>query len=335
MEIKLNKSFGFEPFSGYQIISFGPVGCDVFGSASQPADGQNLEAVLRGFSYHDWPANEMPNLFRLVPGPFSVPNVSVPSFSFTAITTSIQLKQDLGFYRIYHNSNCETVLVLHVPLPHWPLKACKPKFQNKATNMFPNSGPGGFKLPSNEPASAPKITRGHSCVLCFQRKVKCDGQRPCSTCVKAQVECIAKAPTLPRRRKAQISKGDLLARLRRCEELLEIHGVKVEDEIEAPRPTDQHMTHSTDDSRSPESTADIGKLVIERGHSRYFENDLWSDLGDEVRFLICYVTQTYRYLEPLHRLSSCPGCSIYNCAPSVLLGGVSGVAYQACDKASI
>lgn len=67
---------------------------------------------------------------------------------------------------------------------------------------------------------------------------------------------------------------------------MESHGVKVDDEVEAPMPIDHQMVNSPDDSRSPESAADIGKLIIERGHSRYVENDLWSDLGDEVSFLM-------------------------------------------------
>jgi hypothetical protein len=39
-----------------------------------------------------------------------------------------------------------------------------------------------------------------------------------------------------------------------------------------------------EESMSPESVAtdNMGKLIIERGHSRYVENDLWSELGDEV-----------------------------------------------------
>jgi hypothetical protein len=153
--------------------------------------------------------------------------------------------------------------------------------------MFSSSGPRDLQTPLTEPANTPRITRGHSCVLCFQRKVKCDGQRPCSTCIKARIECITKAPTVPRRRKGQISKGDLLARLRRCEELLKSHGVKVEDEVEAQEPIDQQMVISPDDSRSPESAANIGKLIIERGHSRYIENEIWSELGDEVRSFLC------------------------------------------------
>jgi len=101
-----------------------------------------------------------------------------------------------------------------------------------------------------------------------------------------------------------------LARLKRCEELLESHGVKVEDEVETQRSIDEQMMQSPDDSRSPESAADIGKLIIERGHSRYFENDLWSELGDEVRLFTSYRNCLYIYLEPVHRSSSCPSYSV-------------------------
>jgi hypothetical protein len=201
--------------------------------------------------------------------------------------------------------------------------------------MFSSTGPGGLQTPSTEPVRTPKITRGHSCVLCFQRKVKCDGQRPCSTCIKARIECITKAPTLPRRRRAEISKGDLLARLRRCEGLLKSHGVKVEDEIDDQKTMGQQMAHSPGDSRSPKSTADIGKLIIERGHSRYIENDLWSELGDEVRFsspvaLKIVVIQSFSVVS-----SSCRSCSVHHCAPSVLAGVINGFAYQACIEAPI
>lgn len=94
--------------------------------------------------------------------------------------------------------------------------------------------------PSGTPEGAPpapptpKITRGHSCVLCQQRKVKCDRQKPCSNCIKARAECVPSAPTVPRRRRRKLSEQDLAARLRRYEHLLKKHGVKVEDDEDAP-----------------------------------------------------------------------------------------------------
>jgi hypothetical protein len=91
--------------------------------------------------------------------------------------------------------------------------------------------------PSRTPDSAgparppsPKITRGHSCILCQQRKVKCDRQKPCSNCLKARAECIPSAPSQPRRRRRKHSETDLATRLRKCEQLLRTHGVKIEDE---------------------------------------------------------------------------------------------------------
>jgi hypothetical protein len=108
---------------------------------------------------------------------------------------------------------------------------------------------------------------------------------------------MSKAPTISRRRKAraQISKEDLLTQLKRCEELLERHGVSVEDELEGGvMETGGGRGMSVkEESRSPESVAtdNMGKLIIERGHSRYIENDLWSELGEEVRLRLSIVVR--------------------------------------------
>lgn len=51
--------------------------------------------------------------------------------------------------------------------------------------------------PSKQPAS-------FACVVCHDRKVKCDKQdacSPCSNCAKANVECIYRAPPPPRRKR--------------------------------------------------------------------------------------------------------------------------------------
>ncbi|KAK3368934.1 fungal-specific transcription factor domain-containing protein [Lasiosphaeria ovina] len=73
--------------------------------------------------------------------------------------------------------------------------------------------------------SVMKLTRGHSCVLCQQRKVRCDKQKPCANCVKAQVECRVVPPQPPRRRKKKPHERDLIDRLRKYESLLSQHGV--------------------------------------------------------------------------------------------------------------
>lgn len=74
--------------------------------------------------------------------------------------------------------------------------------------------------------SAIKLTRGTSCVLCQQRKVRCDRNKPCANCVKAGAECRVIPPQPPRRRKKRLQEKDLLDRLRKYESLLSQHGVK-------------------------------------------------------------------------------------------------------------
>jgi hypothetical protein len=85
--------------------------------------------------------------------------------------------------------------------------------------------------PPPAPPPAPKITRGHSCILCQQRKVRCDRGKPaCGNCVKARAECVPSAPTQPRRRRRKLTEIDLVGRLRRYESLLKSHGIKTDDD---------------------------------------------------------------------------------------------------------
>ncbi|KAI1469960.1 fungal-specific transcription factor domain-containing protein [Daldinia caldariorum] len=90
--------------------------------------------------------------------------------------------------------------------------------------------PAGFSVnytPPNHPDSSMiKVTRGHSCVLCQQRKVRCDKSKPCSNCVKANVECRVVPPQPPRRRKKRVPERDLVERLRKYEALLAQNGIE-------------------------------------------------------------------------------------------------------------
>ncbi|KAI6364520.1 hypothetical protein MCOR25_005651 [Pyricularia grisea] len=72
-----------------------------------------------------------------------------------------------------------------------------------------------------------KVTRGHSCVLCQKRKVRCDKTKPCSNCVKAGVECHVEPPLPPNRARGakKTLQRDLINRLKRYESLLAQHGV--------------------------------------------------------------------------------------------------------------
>ncbi|AEO55473.1 hypothetical protein MYCTH_2299337 [Thermothelomyces thermophilus ATCC 42464] len=122
-----------------------------------------------------------------------------------------------------------------------------------------------------EPAAI-KLTRGHSCVLCQQRKVRCDKQKPCANCVKAQVECRVVPPQPPRRRKKKPHERDLIERLRKYESLLAQHGVKFEPIAHELRPSD-HADDVADLEQdlsglktSPSSAAD--HLSPDQGHDK-------------------------------------------------------------------
>ncbi len=65
----------------------------------------------------------------------------------------------------------------------------------------------------------------HSCVLCAQRKVKCDRKDPCSACVKADAQCIFTAPPTTRRYRKRYAEENVFARLKRYEELLKSNGI--------------------------------------------------------------------------------------------------------------
>ncbi|KAI1202162.1 fungal-specific transcription factor domain-containing protein [Nemania serpens] len=82
--------------------------------------------------------------------------------------------------------------------------------------------------PPDPDSSIVKVTRGHSCVLCQQRKVRCDKKKPCSNCVRAGVDCRVVPPQPPRRRKKRIPERDLVDRLRRYEILLSQNGIEFE-----------------------------------------------------------------------------------------------------------
>ncbi|KAI8632125.1 hypothetical protein F5Y19DRAFT_493036 [Xylariaceae sp. FL1651] len=99
---------------------------------------------------------------------------------------------------------------------------------SSAYNQTTPTGASVANTPPDPDSSIVKVTRGHSCVLCQQRKVRCDKKKPCSNCVKAGVECRIVPPQPPRRRKKRIPERDLVERLRKYETLLSQNGIEFE-----------------------------------------------------------------------------------------------------------
>lgn len=109
-----------------------------------------------------------------------------------------------------------------------------------ATTQLPASA-------SHSPRSVDqKPRRLLACVLCQQRKVKCDHQYPCATCVKARVQCVP--ATQVSRRRRRFPERTLLERLRTYENLLTQHNVK----FEPLHPRDRHPNAAVQ-KESPDS----------------------------------------------------------------------------------
>ena len=126
-----------------------------------------------------------------------------------------------------------------------------------------------------------------SCLPCQQRKVRCDRQQPCGACVRAELTCTAATAVPPQRRKRRSSDQHLLmARLQRYERLLKLHRVPIEPEpaIEGAPRDGQHAPETARVSAGSGSpTKEGGRLISERNMSRYVENNLWTELSDQLR----------------------------------------------------
>ena len=72
-----------------------------------------------------------------------------------------------------------------------------------------------------------KPQRVLACVICQQRKVKCDRKFPCANCIKSQAQCVP-ATLAQRRRRRRFSERVLLERLRKYEDLLRQNNITFE-----------------------------------------------------------------------------------------------------------
>jgi hypothetical protein len=140
--------------------------------------------------------------------------------------------------------------------------------------------------------------KSFSCVLCAQRKVKCD-KRPggCNNCSKARVPCIYKAPPPPRRRRKGVRDVDVITQLRIYENALREAGIDPETLLKRALsvngnivdghqgPNGASTLERSRGAKDEPEEVEIGVLVTERGKSRYLENGIWTSLRSEFRDL--------------------------------------------------
>jgi hypothetical protein len=96
-----------------------------------------------------------------------------------------------------------------------------------------------------------------ACVLCQQRKVKCDRQFPCANCVKSRVQCVPSTLT-QRKRKRKFGDRELLDHLRKYEDLLRANNIPFEPLHQdwAPRPETSNTQHAWNSGDEMPETAD-------------------------------------------------------------------------------
>ncbi|KAI2480160.1 c6 transcription [Pyrenophora tritici-repentis] len=162
---------------------------------------------------------------------------------------------------------------------------------------------------SNGPSSGSPTPNPRSCVTCRRRKVKCDKKNPCSNCVRAKIECVFPGPGRAPRKSRKPADAELLERLRRLEDVVTSLNAQVEGHEQEAADRERSRQNSTVDDPCPyaqsssgggESRAHaqvavdnsveglenrFGRLVVEKGRSRYINNSFWASLNNEVEDL--------------------------------------------------
>lgn len=146
-----------------------------------------------------------------------------------------------------------------------------------------------------------------SCITCRRRKVKCDKKQPCSNCLRAKIECIFPGPGRAPRKSRKPPDAELLDRLRRLEGVVQNLNAQVEEHeqeaAERERDNDSRQGSLSDhcfgtgngglkesasvavDNSVEGLESRFGRLVVEKGRSRYINNSFWASLNNEVEDL--------------------------------------------------
>lgn len=114
--------------------------------------------------------------------------------------------------------------------------------------------------PPEPPSTASRSSKSQrvlACVLCQQRKVKCDRKFPCANCLKLKAECVPSA-LHPRRRKRRFPERELLDRVRKYERLLRQNKIDF-DPLQKDNTVDLEPSHAADDHISPDEQAETLK----------------------------------------------------------------------------
>ncbi|KAL3490707.1 hypothetical protein BJX62DRAFT_237823 [Aspergillus germanicus] len=136
--------------------------------------------------------------------------------------------------------------------------------------------------PPTNPRTPAKSQRVLSCVLCQQRKIKCDRTFPCENCLRAKVQCIP-ASQIPRQRKRRFAERELLDRLRQYERLLRQNDIKF-DSLHGGSAVDGESRQSVEteteiaNENSRESSAPLATPQFSQGE--YQAKSFWKAMNE-------------------------------------------------------
>lgn len=123
------------------------------------------------------------------------------------------------------------------------------------------------------------VTR--SCMNCHRRKVRCDKELPCATCVRTQTQCIY--PELEKKKRSKrMPVSAILSRLAQLEKKVSTMS-KTEDEgsRHGSLSGSKNASPMSPDWRRPLSEADM--LLSSGGQTRYFSDAMMASIATDVR----------------------------------------------------
>lgn len=143
------------------------------------------------------------------------------------------------------------------------------------------------ETPSTPPVSTmTKQKRLHrSCVLCHQRKIRCDKKEPCRNCIRADVLCYYPEPEQSVRRPHKTTIADVSARLARLERTISAlsNSPAMKQDVTPPGQRATEDFNSMEPHGSlVEGASSEEKLVQGDSSSLYFNEALLSRVLEEV-----------------------------------------------------
>ncbi|KAJ5154661.1 uncharacterized protein N7500_010100 [Penicillium coprophilum] len=124
--------------------------------------------------------------------------------------------------------------------------------------------------------SPSKQSASFACVVCHNRKVKCDRQdpsTPCSNCAKANVECIYRAPPAPRRKRDRETNESVSREREKCSR----RSTTFDGNTSATQNRNAGDKQQTETRKSGS-----GRMIMKGGNSIYLDNNLWTTVSNEL-----------------------------------------------------